>query len=66
MIKITYEDKMQYLEEKQKYLQNLYKILKNPNNNDNWQAKKIKKNLDIVECIMEDIRDFKKLIENER
>ena len=54
MIKITYEDKMKFLEdlrERQKFLNESCKAC--------LPDEELSKNIDIIECIMEDIRDFK-------
>jgi len=51
---ITYEDKMNYLEDLRKRVKFLNESCKNCMPDDQMD-----KTLDIIECIMEDVRDFK-------
>ena len=62
MVKITYEDKINYLENRLEPMKKLLKFWskldeKHPTKKEMVEA--IKKDIDIIECIIEDVRDFK-------
>lgn len=61
MTVVTYEEKMEYLEKRRQWLKGTMEmILKLHPEGDN-RTEDLQHKLDIIECIIEDIRDFKEL-----
>lgn len=67
MTKITYEEKMEYLEKRRQWLKGTKDMILKLHPQGDHRTEDLQHKLDIIECIMEDVRDFhqtKKSIED--
>ena len=58
---VTYEDKMEYLEKRRQWLKGTMDMILKLHPQGDHRTEDLQHKLDIIECIMEDIRDFKEV-----
>ena len=61
MTKISYEDKMEYLEKRRGWLKGTLDMILRLHPEGDHRTEDLQHKLDIIECIMEDVRDFKEV-----
>ena len=65
MTKITYEDKMEYLEKRRQWLKGTLDMILRLHPQGDHRTEDLQHKLDIIECIMEDVRDFKEWLDGD-
>ena len=58
---VTYEDKMEYLEKRRQWLKGTMDMILKLHPQGDHRIEDLQHKLDIIECIMKDIRDFKEV-----
>lgn len=61
MTVVTFEDKMEYLEKRRKWLKGTMDMILKLHPKGDSRTEDLQHRLDIIECIIEDIRDFKEV-----